>query len=597
MARQGSLCQRTIRSRRKPSALGILCALLVAPFIFCPASTRADEAVHSVDARLRCQWSSKDVRFWKVRLSVVDPGSAAASISEVENHSASERTSGAFELSSDNGTLSVQPRHAMHGGAMQLRIRASDQAKLRIEVTASVRNDSTSGSPPQVTEVLLAELMDGRTVGPDPSLTGESSDPPGKPTWSVARLAGDELRTQNIREVPFYEPGSPFSFSVRCNSLVRHVSRTLTLEYSLYRVSHGETVWSHRRSIKIDSRGNSEPVTIDEPAPQVPGVYEVRCQLAKGDDNIWSRLRRSDPPIVRVAQPIVVVAERDQVQFDKPERWHSAGVIRPSELSWSVGQWLPMQTTRLIPGVGQPTTGQQNASDLARGDYAGESISLLQPQNTFQATLPVITPGLPHKVTIRYPAARVTNLRVDVSGTNDRTNPAVSFVLASSSVIGNNDPWKTHTFVHYPTGDDQIWLTNLDSSQPAAFESVSVVAGPRHLTSLSKPDRQSRNVMLGLGSIDWVDALAGDVSKASSIAGCDPETISLPKLWVATDRLRDYALANGMNGILVPANTGARTWFDSQMLHPRRVASEKEAQRLAAFMQLMQRSSLNVLSV
>ncbi len=54
-------------------------------------------------------------------------------------------------------------------------------------------------------------------------------------------------------------------------------SRPLNLQYSLYRVSDGETVSTHRQPIKVNSLGDSEPITINESVPDLPGVYEVRC--------------------------------------------------------------------------------------------------------------------------------------------------------------------------------------------------------------------------------------------------------------------------------------------------------------------------------
>jgi hypothetical protein len=581
--------------------MGLACALMLAQVGHCPAAARAADTAGLIDAQLRCQWVSPDVRYWNVRLSVVDPKSETASISEVENHSASEATSGAFELSSDKRTLSVQPRHAMHGGALQIRVHASAEAKLRIEVSANTRHEPQAGRGPRVKEILLSEIIDGRTIQSDPLTNDESADVPKQPSWSVTRIAGDGLRIENIRDVPIYEPGSQLRFAVRANSFVAQASRALTLEYSLYRVHDGETVSSRDWPIRVDSRGVSQPIEIDEPLPQLPGVYEVRCQLSRQEGNLWSRLRRSEPPVIRQTQPIVIASTKDQIasakdqsRADETKPWRNAGAIRPSESTWSVGQWLPKQTPRFISGANLPKANNQSESQIATSNNAGESISLLPPRSTFQATLPVNTPGLPHKVTIRYPAARSFALQVDVGGPDDRSRPAVSFVLASDAEIGENEPWKTHTFVHYPKGGDQIWLTNLSSTAAAAFESVGVVAGPSRLASRSEPTGKSRAVMVGLGSVDWVDSLARDVSTTDSLATCDPDTILLYKLWVASNRLSDYALVNGMNGILVPANTGARCWFDSSLFYACRNGSAQEARRLATFMQLMNRYSLDV---
>ncbi len=209
----------------------------------------------------------------------------------------------------------------------------------------------------------------------------------------------------------FTNPATPLELSLRSNALVRHVSRALVLQYSLYRVSDGETVSSHRWPIKVNSHGNCDPVTLNEPTPDTPGVYEIRCRIVKDDESIWTRLRRREPPIVRVARPILVLPKEPASQAITPPVWGEVGAIRPSESSWSVGQWLPKPATRLIPGSESLEIGSQSGEDLKSDKHAGESISLIQPKQTFQATLPVMTPGLPHKVVIRAPPRTGKNSR------------------------------------------------------------------------------------------------------------------------------------------------------------------------------------------
>ncbi len=605
MAGQGSLCQRIFHSRRNLIALGILCAFSLAQLTVCSSVTRADEALDIVDLRLRCDWGSTEAKFWKVHLRIVDSQAPTTAISEVQNHSTSELTSGALELSSDAQTLTFQPRHAMLGGAVQLRVRAVRNAKLMIEVLSNDRRDFTSGATSAIKQIPLHEFIAGNRIESENGFTDSSGAASGTPSWSLKRITSDELRLQVSSESPFYEPGSQLQLSVRANALVRHASRPLNLQYSLYRVADGETVSTHRQPIKVNSLGDSQPITINETIPDLPGVYELRCEIVKDDENIWSRFRKAEPPIVQIGYPILVLSKAAQ-QHDS-SAWRTVGEIRPSESSWSMGQWLPKQTTRLIPdmtqipgmsqipGVSQiQGVSQPSSQDLATQQYSGDAVSLIQPGATFQATLPVLTPGLPHKVTVRYPGSRTTNLRIDVADAGDRTHPVRSFVLESDASTDDPGEWKTYSFVHYPAGDDQIWLTNLSASGPVAFESVSVQAGPNLLSSLSAPQATLRSTVLRLPDVDWVDLFSADVASRSTLAGCDPATIGLYRLWVASSRLQDYALACGMNGVMIPANSGARTWFDSESLHRRHHGSTLENGRLAAFMKLMDSSQLSV---
>lgn len=589
MAGQGSLCQPTTRA---PSAVSALCALVLA--VLCPTAAHADYPVGSIDTRLHCEWNSPDVRYWNVRLSVIDPKTKTASISEIENHSAADATSGAIEQSSDKQTLYVRPRYAIRGGAVQLRVQASADAKLRIEVSANPRYDPTGERSSRVQEIALAELLDGRTIHAAESDGGDQSSAAKQPSWSVHRVAGDGLRVENIRDVPVYPPGSQFQLAVRANSLVAHASRPLSLEYSLYRISDGETVATRSVPMQVNTRGNSESISIADTLPELPGVYEVRCQLSKPDGNIWSRLRRSEAPIIRHARPIIIASRTEQPTATDDKPWRKAGVVRPSEPTWSVGQWLPKQTTRFIPTSSRPKVTQQPESPIATGNHQGESISLIPANGSFQATLPVNTPGLPHQVTIRYPADRRIDLQVDVGGADDESK-SLSFVLAGDPAIGQDEGWNTHTFVYYPAGGDQIWLTNLSSTSAAMFESISVVAGPARLSNRSRPQGTARDLMIGLGNIDWIDSLTGDVAKSGLLATCDPRTAELYKLWLASNRLTDFVLASGLNGIMIPANTGARSWFDSQQFSARRTGLGQQGQQLATFMRLVNGNGIEVM--
>ncbi len=60
--------------------------------------------------------------------------------------------------------------------------------------------------------------------------------------------------------------------------------------------------------------------------------------------------------------------------------------------------------------------------------------------------------------------------------------------------------------------------------------------------------------------------LTADVSKRTDFSECAPSTIALNDLWVAAERVQDYARASGCNGIVVPANSGVRTWYESSLL-------------------------------
>ena len=229
MAGQGSLCQRIYQSRCNRSALGLLCALLSVLSALAPSVSAASEETELVDARLRFQWESNDARFFQVRLNVIDAGGEGNthSISEVANHSTSDRTTGAIELSSDAQTVTIQPRHALRGGAIQFRVVASREAFVSIEVLDDGHKAVSSSARRMVKQFPLLEIVDrGR-------LTSESDGSvvtAGPPTWTLSRLDNDSLRIENLRDLPVYKPGEQLSFSIRASALVHHASEQLSLQ-------------------------------------------------------------------------------------------------------------------------------------------------------------------------------------------------------------------------------------------------------------------------------------------------------------------------------------------------------------------------------
>ena len=148
----------------------------------------------------------------------------------------------------------------------------------------------------------------------------------------------------------------------------------------------------------------------------------------------------------------------------------------------------------------------------------------------FQATLPVLTPGFPHRVTLRYPSAMPIDLRIDVVSAIQNDRPTQSFRLSGSAETDDPSGWKTYSFIHYPSRSDQIKLTNLSESASVAFESISVQAGPNLLTDLTPPSENLRSTVLrlentGMGRL----AIRGRHGQAHAcrMRSCDNRTVSV----------------------------------------------------------------------
>ncbi|MGB7326216.1 MAG: hypothetical protein WBD31_15185, partial [Rubripirellula sp.] len=259
--------------------------------------------------------------------------------------------------------------------------------------------------------------------------------------------------------------------------------------------------------------------------------------------------------------------------------------------TWSVDQWLPKQATRLIPGVSGVS------GDLATDKFANESVSMLNPQHVFQASLPVMVSHLPHKVTLRYPNDLDGLLQVDVAAGENRSGCPVSFILGPDdrALIKPNEPnkqtenerWKLHTFIYYPSGNDQIWLTNLSNDKSIRFESIRIDAGPKRLAPIKSDAEKQRDVILRLGDLDWVETLSGDVHRFDAIASCSPQTRAIYQTWIATERVADYANVHNINTILIPACNKNRSWFESGDLFAPAWNEGADVNRLAIFFQVL----------
>ncbi len=574
-----------------------------------------DRSSSDIDQRVQLIWTSERRRRWDVRVSLVGAAGEPlpeGSISDIENHCQSVASTGSLGLSDDRHTLTFESRAKMIGGSVQFRVRAPSDAKLIVSVERPSDDASRpSRDSPIESVVTLKELLPGKTFTPpgprapsqqapsqqapaqsEPTQQGQApaqqqADEESNATWSLQRIAGDELRIDFQQASKFYSPESEISFSVRGNSMIALASRSLVLRYELYRVGDDKVVSEKSWPLKIDASGHTDPILVTETAPSSAGVYEVRCSVGDNEDSIWTRLRRRDPPLAHVGKPIVVLPSTDAADTNVPAKpWETVGSIRPSQsATWSVSQWLPANTTRLIAGSG-------SQHDLTDDQHAGEDVSIIKPAGVFQATVPVKRLGYPHKVTVRYPDGQTMRMRVDIAGVGEMDDPDLSFVLIHDKSDRSDGGWVSHTFVHYPRINDQIRFTNLNKIDSVAFQSIHVQAGPGHLATTATNSERPRIAALQLDGFEWVNALSSDTSNRLAVLSCQRETIALYRLWVATDRLQDYLIASGMNAVCVPAVSGGRAWFPSESFYSLRSDDSLDPTGLDDFLTLIEGSNL-----
>ncbi len=120
------------------------------------------------------------------------------------------------------------------------------------------------------------------------------------------------------------------------------------------------------------------------------GVYELRLQLEVDDENIWSRLRRRPPPLLRVTHPIAVL-HGDVGTEDRTDSlargWDDSSIgIR------LVGRPMATQAQHTADS-GEPASQRFPIWRAIR--MRDSPVSLIPPLGMFQATLASQYGGLP----------------------------------------------------------------------------------------------------------------------------------------------------------------------------------------------------------
>lgn len=418
-----------------------------------------------------------------------------------------------------------------------------------------------------------AALADEGSSSSRESTVGNASQPAEIPDPSDANIEKQTLDFRFPDDKPIVTAGQKMAWQWQINGLSGHASQNLILRYSIHSAKHGHQVLSGRRQVKLDESGNSPSIEIDDPAPSVPGVYEFRCNVSAPSDyleSLWDRLRSKDHHLASAVQPLLVSSVSPAAARDLKQRssysasWQTLATIRPSDSSWSVRQWLPQSAAKLIPGSNLLPGLRTIDGEVRKGKHSGESTSVLGPKQVFHASLPTMAMGYPHRVTVRCPKSNVSKLRIDLGSGPSQQNAVISSLIETSdnSVLGldaganqPNNEWIESTYLYYPNGDDQFWLTNVSDVHDAAFASIEVTAGPEKIESAYVDnDHQplpGRLFIVSVDDPDWTSLVSLENSESLVKRGFDSRTAELHRAWVASGRLVDRVHAIYANGLLV----------------------------------------------
>ncbi|EMI19620.1 putative secreted protein [Rhodopirellula maiorica SM1] len=584
-----------------------------------PSPTASDG--EQLDLNLQLDWAAETAHRWNVEVEIIDSAARQSSenstISELRNLCSDPATCGLMHRSDKETGWHFHSSLAMTSGAAAFRVHAAKTAEIVITINAtpndatpateasdSAESPSTTQSPsPSVTRIPITQLLsDSQSAS-----TGDDG-----PRWTLQRTKDDSLRVwidpaDGVSPSGMIcEPNSEMSLYVRGNAADVPGDGDLRLHSSMIRVADNHVVATKTTPISLDADGNSEPILFQHTTPADAGVYEVRFELEHNQNPLWSRWRRHNAPLARANHVFTVLpkptSHHGEIDFDT---WHTVSKIKPSEGSqWTVPTLFNTHNNPLIPSslIKQDRT-RTNTID------AGQKITIIPGGKTFESSLAKLRPDHPHYVTVRYPANRDIHVQIELTNDGAANVPSTHYVLldekrAADRYRDDQNQWRSQSFLYYPHGNDQLRLTNLDVDQDAAIESIEIKVGPQNFavnrpTAQAIPPSRSRMSTLNVQDFDWPDRLAGDEAQRLAKSDFSSTAISLHQLFVATERLQEYASVLGVNSICISANDGGKTLFPSSQFLPTpasRVAPDHkhQTQWLDLILSLMDRSDFQV---
>ncbi len=522
MARQGSLCRHTSRFALISRAILHYCALIFIGIVLTngdmpsaiaqdasgaqPESLQAENASTAkitppasqgepLDLNLQLDWAAETLQRWHVEVEVIDPN-GTATISELHNLCSDPTTCGMMHRSDTGSAWHFHSSVAMSSGGAAFHVNAAKTAEIVVTMKASAANPTAQSESlessaaaetpaPSVTRIPITQLLlDSKTSGSEPQ-------------WTLKRVTDDLLRvwidpSEGVSPSGMIcEPSTEMSLYVRGNSVQLPAEGELRLHSSMIRVADNQVVATKTSPISLDTNGNSEPILFNQVAPAEPGVYEVRFELEHNQNPLWSRWRRPNEPIARANHVFTVLPERTSLNGDIDfESWHTVAKIKPTDGSqWTVPTFFSARNNPLIPtSLIKQDRPHSNSID------AGQKITIVPGGKTFESNLTKLRVGHPHAITVRYPANRAIQVRMELTNDTNKNIAPAHYVLVDEKRAADryrDDPnqWRSQSFLYYPSGNDQLRLTNLDLEQDAAIESIEIKAGPLNFAA-----RPSTNV-------------------------------------------------------------------------------------------------------
>ncbi len=464
MTGQGSPRRTTARevSRtggRRHASTSMLLALAGALALSTAAISGARAA--DLDIRLRIDWGGGEPRSWQGTIRTT-----AGTLSEPQTLGLEADAPGSMHLVARD-TLQIVPRTPRNYDGVDLRVRAPDDAKLVIELTAP---DIAPLDPIAIPLARVAKGFAQFDLDDD------------KNRLLARRKPGDTLAIRLGRESLVFEPGEKLEFELAPQVLELVSNSTYQLESSLTPARSDEVINSDKQDAKADSGGRLGPIAMAIPLPQAEGVYDLK--LALYPKKLTSALLKPEAIAQRKVQ-VVVVAPVLPIDRSAIE-WKTAYELDPANPSW-LDRMTRMPSLRRLPAIGpqQLTSGPTKTRahldrpwiEIASGGWLAYPLT-------------IESPGQPHLLEIEYPSDVEQTLGISLVEPNaaGQVQPIGldSGFAVPPPAAGHKAELARHRLLCWPrTRTPWVLLTNRRSDRPALVGKINVLAGPSEPPALA----------------------------------------------------------------------------------------------------------------
>ncbi len=507
-------------------------------------------------------------------------------------------TSGALRISASKQAIRFHPPCPLQTGGFEFRLQPHASDALRLNVQLAAEGPAASADQdalPQRTiteEISLTELRAGPVTVPVAGQGNLQITRAPEDTLQV-NLHGDRLVFGSGQTVPFDLVLSPVDG--------RLPHPTVEVLLAIRKARSGQLVDQQKWLVSVEPTGRLQ-IPQDRPLrlPAGEGAYELQWRCVRPSRGGISALRtdlfllRDDGVFASRSFQVVVIEDQQPESTAVASRLVAR--IQPLRRSWSLPRVLPEvpgfpSVNSLLNSLEPPTSSVPLGEDL----HAGESIAVISPGGWYASPLPIVQPGVPHTLILRYPNGRAMRLGVsimqpDADGQLPPTGTYTGIAVAAPVDQASADRWSEHRIVFWPRcRKPYVVLTNQETKEPVRFESIRIEAGPLvpSLGSEPLPGAETFGRFRSQGQGGRLAALYLDKPLINSAFGdggqLDPDSSLVIEDWhsylIAGQRLVEYLQWAGFNAAIVNvAGNGSSLypcdfWSATPQLQTARLAS------------------------